>query len=128
MARKLRRRSRRRRTRKRRGGTNLFGKDQNHETLRMRLERMEKNMEKEKQYQEALKSSRSMPVDAKRSAFAKGSKGQATRNIFKKEKPPSSKDKRKAFAKGSIMGTASRKLVGGKRKSRRRRTRRRRRR
>lgn len=99
MARKSRRRSRRRRTRKRRGGTGLFGKDQDHETPRMRLARMKKNMQKEKQYQEALKSSRSMPVTAKRSAFAKGSTGQATR-----------------------------KLVGGKRKSRRRRTRRRRRR
>ena len=86
MARKSRKRSRRRRTRKRRGGTNLFGKDQNHETPRMRLERMKKNMEKEKQYQAALKSSRSMPVSAKRSAFAKGSKGQATRNVFEKKK------------------------------------------
>ena len=82
MARKSRRRSRRRRTRKRRGGTSLFGKDQNHETTRMRLKRMEENMKKEEKYKKAVKERDAMSREQRLAAFAKGSKGQAQENVL----------------------------------------------
>ena len=106
MARKSRRRTRRRRTRKRRGGTShsaMPNVTTNTQRALARKHRFGDLVKRRRKYNEALKESRSMPVEAKRAAFAKGSMGKASRNVLKLAK-------------------------GGKRKSRRRRTRRRRRR
>lgn len=102
MARKSRKRSRRRRTRKRRGGKSspaMPNVATNTQKALERMHRMQANAKKRQEYLKAVKERDAMSL----------------------------KDRRGAFAKGS-MGKASRKLVGGKRKSRRRRTRRRRRR
>ena len=85
MARKTRQRKRfrrrtRRRTRRRRGGTNLFGKDQNHETPRMRINRMKRNMDKEKAYQKAKSDWQSSSLESKRKALR--NMGHASRNVL----------------------------------------------
>ena len=85
MARKTRqrktfRRKTHRRTRRRRGGTNLFGKDQNHETPRMRLNRMKQNINKEKAYQKAKSDWQNSTLRAKRQALR--NMGNASRNVL----------------------------------------------
>ena len=104
MARKSRRRTRRRRTRKRRGGTShsaMPNVTTNTQKALARMHRMQANAKKRQAYLKAVKERDAMSLKDRRGAFAKGSMGKATRNVLTK---------------------------GGKRKSRRRRTRRRRRR
>lgn len=104
MARKSRRRTRRR-TRKRRGGTAhsaMPNVTTNTQKALARMHRMQANAKKRQAYLKAVKERDAMSLKDRRGAFAKGSMGTASRNVLKKK--------------------------GGKRKSRRRRTRRRRRR
>jgi hypothetical protein len=104
-SRRKRRKSKRSRTRRRRGGTLPSAMPNvtiNTQRALTRKHRMQANAKKRQAYLKAVKERDAMSLKAKRKAFAKGSMGQATRNVLKKK--------------------------GGKRKSRRRRTRRRRRR
>ena len=105
MARKSRRRTRRR-TRKRRGGTAhsaMPNVTTNTQKALARMHRMQANAKKRQAYLKAVKERDAMSLKDRRGAFAKGSMGKASRNVLKLAK-------------------------GGKRKSRRRRRTRRRRR
>ena len=105
-SRRNRRKSKRRRTRRRRGGKSspaMPNVATNTQKALKRMHRMQDNAKKRQAYLKAIEERDAMPLKDRRSAFAKGSTGKASKNVLNLTK-------------------------GGKRKSRKRRTRRRRRR
>mgnify|MGYP003338007530 CR=1 FL=1 len=63
------------------GGTNLFGKDQNHETPRMRIQRMKRNAAKRAQLIADTKAYNTSSVEDRRAAFKSLHNQKNSRNL-----------------------------------------------